>query len=281
MYGLGIHSLYPHYTPIPYRPEISFKQIVDLIQPHVIIIAQKSRMFSDYSVKGKDNKTWLPEDFKDVKVPKIVIEEDYHYEENDDWYKENNIKLILQRHYSQSLRQNAIPMMWFPFSIDDTIFRPIISAAKINKICFTGTISTNVYKYRYKAIKILSKNGLIDVFSGKEKIFDDYIKNLQEYRAHLSCGSIYDTTPAKCVEIIASGSLLFTNRFIGIEHLLPANCYCGYDNDLSDVLDKAKMIINNNDYVREVNNSAYEHVSLHHTHYVRANQLIAIIKDIL
>lgn len=281
MYGLNIHKMYPHETPIIYDKNISFKTLKTLIQFDVVLIAQKSRMFKNYSPGGKDNKTWLPYDFVKIDVPKIVIEEDYHYETNDDWYRENKIDLILQRHYSQSLRKDRVPMIWFPFSVDVEVFKPDKKVERKNKICFVGAIEDPVYKYRSGVVEILERAGLIDTFKRHEKIYGDYVKNLQEYISHTSCGSIYNTTPAKCFEIMASGSLLFTNKFTGIDELFPSDLYCAYKNDFSDVETVARRIINNPEFVKTTTEKALQFICEHHTHKVRTKQLLNIIRSVL
>jgi len=103
---------------------------------------------------------------------------------------------------------------------------------------------------------------------------------LREYVGYLSCGSIYDICAGKNLEIIASGGLLFTNKFLGIDKLFPENCYVSYENDLSDVIQKAKKIINEPEYVKETVENARDWVNKYHTHNTRIKELIDIIKEI-
>ena len=278
MYGPGVHKVYPKFCAMPYEEKCTFKKLQKLYRFDVVLIAQKSRMHIVYYPDREENETWLFQDFSELNVPKIVIEEDYHYERDDEWYVQNGINLILQRHYSQSLREQTIPMRWFPFSVDPEVFQPG-SSERINKLCLTGSSEGDVYRHRREVYERLSKVHMAEGFLKRQKIGIDYVKNLQEYVGHINCGSIYEINPAKCFEIMASGSVLFTNKFQGIDQLFPDNAYCSYKNDLSDVIDQAKRIINDTDYAQSISNAALDCIYERHTHKQRIDELIRFINS--
>lgn len=280
MYGPGTHERFKLYTPLKYDKEMSLQSVCDKIEPDVILIAQKSRMFMTYYPNRDNNITWLPSDFAFVKIPKIVIEEDYHYEKDDSWYVENNINLILQRHYSQSLRQQNVEMKWLPFSVDDSMFKPR-DVVRYNKLCLTGSSCSGVYEYRTKAFQLLNAIGLADGFLNRQKIGLEYVKNLQEYISHISCGSIYNIVPAKCFEIMASGSVLFTNKFDGIEKLFPDDAYVSYDNKFIDVVEKANLILNDVNYRENIVKNAIKGISEKHSHLIRMKQLFEYLGSVV
>lgn len=300
-YGLDLHLGYPDLVKTIYNPNILLEDIYKNFDFDVIIANTKGRMFEYYNPHtGIDKGTWLPKDFsKWSKTKKIILEEDAHYEANDKWYQEMGFDLILQRHYSQSLRQQNVPMKFFPFSVDTSIFNPwkfeVIHQTKIlplinhnkrqRKIAFIGNDGDKAYVYRFWAIRNLVQAGIGVNFSIEEpgarrKIDGEYIQILREYIAHISCGSTFEICAAKNLEIISSGAVLFTNKFQGIDLLFPENCYVSYKNDWSDLLDNAKKIINEPEYVKEIVKNGREWVNTHHTHNIRIKELLNIIGDL-
>jgi hypothetical protein len=103
-YGPGIHEAYPDIAPLAYSELLLSHHLKEILKPDICILNTKSRMFEYYSPHTNvATGCILPNDFKDWNIPKVVIEEDAHYEKNGEWYQEVGIDLLLQRHYSQSL----------------------------------------------------------------------------------------------------------------------------------------------------------------------------------
>jgi len=226
---------------------------------------------------------WLPEDFKQMNVPKMVIEGDYHNIRAKNFYLDLNIGLILHRHFKNVIRaEKELPIksLWFPCSIDNNIFKPNpMITTRSNKFCAVGEMSNQVYKYRIGAFNILRKEKLI---VRKNLIREEkYTECLQSYTSHLNGASIYDLNIAKMFEIMSSGSVLFTDKSIdnGIEELFPSNSYCTYKRDYSDLRTNARKIINEPEYRKYITCNAIKCISEKHTHKIRAKQLINIIKQ--
>ncbi len=279
-YGPDIHHGYPNLTKVKYNPSLSIHDLHKRFDFDAIVLNTKSRMFMDYNPHtGVANGQWIPRDMAKINVPRIVIEEDYHYETSDKWYADNGIDMILQRHWCQSLRQQKVPMRWFPFSVDTSTFHPS-DLQRINKICFAGSSSPTVYKYRHKACEILSRSGLIDVFSSKQKIGTEYPKCLREYVSHLSCSSMYHLSSAKMFEIMSSGSALFTNENDDLQHLFEDGSYYTYKKDLSNVDKVAREILNDTARRQSVVEKGLATISARHSHEKRINDLIQIIQEI-
>lgn len=282
VYGPEIHVGYPHLTTLPYNSALTIDDIKKHFDFDAIICNTKSRMFLDYNPHPPNKYArgqWLPKGFENCSSPKLVIEEDYHYETDDKWYQDNKIDLILQRHLSQSLRQNIVPMKWFPFSVDTSVFCPAPDV-RLNKICFAGSTSKDVYRYRYFACEKLKHAGLIDVFASGQKTGYLYINCLRRYISHLCCSSIYKISPAKMFEIIASGSALFTNPNDDLELLFPGHAYYTYKPDHSDVVTVAKDIINNSAKRIDIVKRGLNIINEKHSHNIRIGELLNIIKGI-
>ncbi len=296
-YGPDLNIGYPNVAPIEYKKELTLHQLRDIFKFDVIIVNTKSRCFDYYDPKqNRAEGCWFPEDFKDWKyTKKIVIEEDAHYEKDGKWYQEMGIDLILQRHYSQSLRDWGVPCKWHPFSVDTKIFNPEVeyyrnkrgknvklsnSNQRISKIAFVGNNADSAYIYRKSAIEKLLAINCGANFAGSKKIEDSYVNVLREYVAYVSCGSIYEICAAKNFEIMASGGLLFTNHFQGIDKLFPEDTYVSYSNDCSDVINKANRILNDPLFVAGKVQNGLKHIKENHTHEIRIKQLLDIIKEL-
>ena len=83
---------------------------------------------------------------------------------------------------------------------------------------------------------------------------------------------------AKNLEIMASGAILFTNKFEGIDFLFSKDDYCSYENDGSDVISKGQRILNDPAYVNMVLNNAKICINEKHSHKIRNGQLMEIFK---
>lgn len=287
-YGHRLHEVYPKFVAMPWDEKITMQDIHKEYPFDVVILNTKSRMFVRYLPPiNPDNQphsfspTWLPSDFASYDCPKVMIEEDYHWETDDDWYYDNGIKLILQRHYSQSLRDGKVKKLWFPFSVDATVFSPNPNIPERDpRICKMGGY-TYCYTHRMKVVQMLKPLNLIVDFSNTHRE-ERYVKSLQNFAAFVSCSSTVNHTPAKIFEIMSSGGLLFTNRApndaYGLEKLFPKDTYVTYEEDYSDVIEKAKKIVHDRAYTREIAKRGMEYVQRHHNHRVRIGQLMNIIE---
>ena len=295
-YGPGLRNAYPTLTMLEYQPTYTMQTLYENFEFDVVIVNTKSRCFDFYNPKTKQNSpTWLPADFIHwKKTPKIVIEEDYHYETEDHWYKEMNVDLILQRHYSQVARQEHVPMKWLPFSVDTGIFSPNKQFCEIRgrrvllpdsgnrrkKFAMVGNDADAAYIYRKTAITKLVDMGIGVSYSGSKKVDGEYVEVLRQYLGYVSCGSTYDISAAKNFEIMASGGVLFTNKFKGIDLLFPQGTYLSYENDFSDVGTKAQQILNDHQFRHHLLAQGYNCIRERHTHQTRTQQMIEIIEEL-
>lgn len=281
-WGPRIHEKHPNICPVEFDSQVSMEDLYNKFRFDIIILNTKSRMFEYYSPRsGVSHGFWLPKDFKRFhKTPKIMIEEDYHYETNDSWYYDMKINLILHRHFGNAQKKMKIKSMWFPFSVDINKFKPEPDGKRINKIGFVGS-RTKDYPYRIIATRKLKQVGLLNIKSdGNILLESDYIKFLQKYVCHISGCSSFNITPAKMFEIMACGSALFTNEDsrYGLKELFPRDAYFTYHNDGSDVIQKARMILHDEAHTQVVAQKGLRYIKTRHTHAVRTKELLAILK---
>jgi len=137
-------------------------------------------------------------------------------------------------------------------------------------------MDNSVYKYRINAMNKLHQNQLL--FRSNLVREQEYIKCLQEYVSHLNGSSTFNLNIAKMFEIMASGSVLLTDRVEGIDELFPSDSYCSYKRNYEDLIPKAKKIINDIDYRNSIIDNGLKCIAEKHTHKVRARQLIDILQ---
>ena len=284
IYGPFVEDYCPDLMLTEYSTNITIEEILRLFKADVFLALTKSRMFWDYNPYAKSSSNcWLPlgfsgENAASKAIPRVVLEEDFHYEAGDDWYLEMGINLILQRHYSQSQRKCAVSNLWLPFSVDTSIFKPMDMPRK-NRICFVGAKEAEAYIYRRQACELLSNLDWVDIYSKGEKIGQDYVNCLQEYTCHLNGSSRYHITASKMFEIMASGSVLLTDESDDLEMLFPSDSYVSYGRDFSDLESKARRILNKEEYRNSIASKAVKCIQDRHSHQVRVEELLEILEE--
>jgi len=285
-YGFGLKNLYPDLAPIDFDSNITASDLKKEFDFDVVIMDNRYRFFR------RLNKLQYSKFFNNLtNVPKIMIEGDFHLHRREylaqNWLKNNEIDLILHRHLKNLILGKKlfpeINHLWFPCSVDTDIFKPNLSIKRIPLI-FTINygFATKIYPYRNLVTKILEPEHLIKKSNGVLES-TNYIECLQSYISHISDSSVCHVDVAKMFEIMASGSVLLADKGddYGLKKLFPINSYCSYKRDGSDIIEMAKLIINNKDYVQVLTKNGVDCINKKHSHIIRANELINIIKDIL
>jgi hypothetical protein len=292
LYGYDMKKIYPDIAKIPFNENMTGKDLQKEFNFNVIIMDNKNRFAYSRTLKERKSKTprrfWLkPEFFKGLNnIPKVMLEGDYHLHfrmnlpEERTWYADRGVDLLLVRHLT-SLdyhKNKSISIKWFPCSVNSNIFKPNPKIQRIEKFCLVSGYGINYYPYRNTVGKMLETEGLADIYK-KRFIGQDYIKNLQSYISHISGSSIRLITPAKMFEIMASGSVLLTDKGdeYGLKELFPKDSYCTYKRDYSNVIDIGKKIINEPEFREYTTKKALKCINERHTHEIRARELIDII----
>lgn len=283
-YGPNLKESYSSVTPIEYNPNITLEDLYKELNFTHVICMTKSRMFYYYNPHTDVAKDcWLSSDFNTFKkTPKLVLEEDYHYEKTDNWYKEVGINLILQRHYNSANRQETVPMTWFPFSVDIKTFKSG-TKERIKKVGFAGTCN-HAYPERQTVTEYLRKANLLDGYFRKEKIGYNYIDFLQSYDIILSGLSAYSITPAKMFEIMSSGAILLTNDDGHLEKLFPKDCFIKYKGDsvysLQSLSTDIKALLGNSQRMNDMKQKGLDCINTRHSHEIRAKELVQILEKL-
>lgn len=201
-------------------------------------------------------------------------------------YKENGFDIMFRRGISDLNYRSAIPMVWVPFCASEKEFYPDDSINRINLIGFAGMTSPLVYVTRRKAIKLLKKAKLLRVCP-KGECSKKMVKKNKGYpaflRSHVACLTSTDyyigppTPRAKTFEIMGSGTVLLTPYFWGMEELLgkDGEHYVKYDESCSDVVRKAREIVNNPARTKVIAANGHKVFLEKHTNSIRIKEFYA------
>jgi len=247
------------------------KELYEKYKPDAILLLAHSNMLDGY--------------LKDIPCLKVMIAVDYYkiVERNKFyWYENNQFDIVIQRHiYDIELFNKHIggPCIWVPYAANKEEFYP--TEWKLPKIGFTGTTSDAKYPQRGKALKLLKSEDLIN--DGGKIVGMKYAPFLRSHRGMLTStrlGNSGKRTPfAKAFEIIASGSVLLSPPMD--YEIIPKDCYVEYKDDCSDVVEKAKWIINNKEEFEVISNNGYEEFKKNHTDTIRIKELYNSIERAL
>ena len=192
----------------------------------------------------------------------------------------NSYHFVVQRGTYTDKRIKC-PSVWLPFSADENIFVPIEYDKKIKKIGFAGTLNSTIYKQRRTAVSKLNANNLL-VYQkdGSRIIGDAYTEFLKKYVGCLTSTEL-NSPHGKTFEIMGSGSVLLTSPFYGEKELFGDNTFVKYKADCSDIVEKAKWIIDNPEESKEISDNAYKIFKERHTDKLRAEELFLNIENLL
>lgn len=291
-YAPYIHEREPSFTPIHYQKSLKLKDIVDELKIDCVILNTKGSAFFNYlpdilyHEKHTGSTYWLPNDFKKCDVLKICIEEDFQYETTYNWHEEHGFKAVLQKHVIHTLKTGGLDRYLFPFSVDTDVFKPS-GRPRQAKVGFAGTQRAgnaisggSVYRPREMAYDTIRSLGYLagkTTPAGERIEGQAYVDYLQEYIAYLSCGSIYNLTPAKMFEIMASGGVLLTNKTYGLDRLFPEDTYITYEEDGMDLKPKLEQLFADKEYRDGIVERALTCIREKHTHDIRIKWLLEII----
>lgn len=290
-YGPNVHSAYPNECILPYNKNFTMKDLYNKFHFDAVILLTQSRMFENYrpplvppaSIKQMSG-CWLPKGFKDYKGPKILIDEDSHYETDNNWIKEVGISITFQRHYANVKRFKEITpelkCFWLPISVDTELFKPDPTITRTNKLCMSASVVHEIYKWRKMQIDKLVPLGLMVDYKEQKKVGNSYIECLKSYVSHGCCSSIFDITPGKMVEIRSSGSVLFTddNPACGMYEIFDKDTIVCYNRDGSDMIEKAQKILNEPEWVKEMAIKAREEILIKHAHQKRIEEMMDLLE---
>jgi hypothetical protein len=246
------------------------KELYDKYKPDAMLLLAHSDILDGY--------------LRNIPCLKVMIAVDYRKIERDNrfyWYDNNQFDLVIQRgaYNIYSFHEHiGVPSVWVPYSADEKEFYPV--KERINKIGFTGTTSNNSYAQRRKALQLLEQEDLINN-SGKLNGIG-YSSFLRIHRAMLTDTQTKDgrrSPHAKMFEILASGSVCLTPAFD--YNFLSNNCMVKYKDDCSDIIEKAKWIMDNKEETDIISKNAYNEFLEYHTDTIRIKEVYEHINNML
>jgi spore maturation protein CgeB len=221
--------------------------------------------------------------FVGVGCTKVLIETDFHVRARAGdlgWYNKNKFDLIVQRGAFDCRKDLGAPVVWLPFSADEKEFFPKSFRRRSRKIGFAGSIGKNPNNYaqRRAAVEMLQRADLIDKRARRIKQYPKFIRNSVGFLTSTGL----DSPHGKAFEVWASGTVLLSPSFKGERSLLGnKECYVNYSRDCSDVVEKARRIVEDNNYAKTVAKNGYRAFLENHTHQKRIQELVEHLEAIL
>ena len=281
VFGPGVfESPYRDLAFSPFETYVTLKAMQQSWPFNIIVCNTKSRMHYNYVPRQKhDDNCWLPKDFADYECPKVIIEEDYQYEDDPLWYMTHEFNMILQRHYSNFLLTKYLyPSKWLPFSVDTEVFKPS-NKERLHKAVFLGHKAHEIYVDRKWATFKLRHQ--LDDYGEKIITGKEYIEKLRSYDLALCPSGIYNMTFAKLFEIASCGTVPLVNSHpgYGLEKLFSIGNYVSFHNDCFDIEEKVKAALDDQQSIKRKSEYIREEVIEKHSHEVRTKQLMEILDE--
>ena len=224
-----------------------------------------------------------------------------------DFIKKNKISMVFTAHHNYKLWEQElnVPFTHLPFAVDEKVFNDYAMKKKYD-FGFSGSLhkhwidhreriksklfyfpkfiknfdtksSTLFKKPSFRRKNIFWNENPFNAYHGKK-----YSKLINSSKIWLCTTSAIDLVGPRFYEIMASKSLLFSNRSEVYNGLFKNEEHCIlYDNNLDDFLDKLNFFIKNEKQRKTIINNAYEHVMENHTWSNRIDLFTKTVTDIL
>uniref|UniRef100_A0A6M3XLS1 Putative glycosyltransferase n=1 Tax=viral metagenome TaxID=1070528 RepID=A0A6M3XLS1_9ZZZZ len=256
-------------SPIEFKSDLQINDIIKELDIDILLLPEIFFCNKYFPVSGIE---------KVKKIPKVILENDIYMLKDLDCFKKAGIELIINLHpYDpETLPINSV---WLPPAVSDEFLVDSIEN-RIDRVVYIGggRFSQNkYYETRQNAIRILENKLILD-FHG-EVGYSRYPEILKRYEIALSCSwpPLY-FPPIKTFEIMASGSILLTTKFVFSDLLFGTDkLYYEYKDDCSDLYEIVEYLLHNKEEAREVANRAMKIIKESHLHIHRVKELFDIL----
>ena len=222
--------------------------------------------------------------FRDMKnCLKLFIEVDYHDQMGkEQWYTDNKFDHMFYRNANDTSAVK-IPGCWWPWSAYEDEFYDVPFVPRQNIIGFAGSSVHRIYTVRRKARDILLAHGLLDdrkktilqteydengKWTGQNGKYQEYLRSIEGLLTSTENRGPF----AKTFEAMSSRTVVLSSPIINKELLFgKKQCYVEYKYDCSDIVEKAKFILEND--MKQIKENAYIAFIGNHTTDLRAKEL--------
>lgn len=229
--------------------------------------------------------------FENIPSPKLMIEVDFFNITNYKWYKNNRFELIMARNL-EDLSITKLPTVWLPWSVNPKEFFDSEETRR-NIIGFAGSSVHQFYSLRRKARDTLLSHNLLEDKkksmitseidengkwhdSGK---YPKYLRSITGLLTSTELGSPF----AKTFEAMSSSTVVLSSPIKNKEILFGTDkeYYVEYKKDCSDIVKKAKKILNEPEWSAEIARNGQSITLERHTTEKRVEELYNNVKNLL
>jgi len=181
-------------------------------------------------------------------------------------------------HSARFYRELGIPMEFYPFSVDETRFYPMV-LPKIWDASLIGNMSSSYYPFRnavHRALLGQSLNyhhPLVAIY-----VKDEFARHINESRICITGSSSYKYLVQKYYEVTACGTLLMADMCMDAEYqgFIPGETFVEISAD--DVVKKVEYYLNNPGEAQRISQNGRDLILQRHTHDIRARELMEVLQ---
>ena len=180
-------------------------------------------------------------------------------------------------HSARFYKELGIPMEFYPFSIDPEMFKPMGLPKKYD-VSLVGNMSSSYYPLRNKVHETIKEQGL-NYHHPEMGIYvrEKFARHINESKICLTGSSSYKYLVQKYYEITACGTLLMADTCMDSEdqHFIPGHNFVEINE--GNVLEKVRYYLSHPEESQRIANNGRESILKHHTHDIRAKELMEIL----
>jgi len=261
--------------PLPYDPTRTARDVMKELDGDVYLHMEGWR--------GTEMLSTLPSS-----VPSIGYVVDWHRARYRNWVSMPDVLFYRAQAFRESLvehrpKKSRRTCVFLPFSVDEKAISSLEQTEeRERRVLFVGAARVDDYPMRKRWIPKLRKEGLLAKGSSVSPAYDHkkYLQYIRDAAAAFACTGTLGLPHAKHLEIAACGTLLFTDGHPCLDALLPRGSYVAYGN--RDVVDLSRRWLDSkqDDKRNKKAQVARRHVLAHHTHAVRARQMLKHLDDL-
>lgn len=230
--------------------------------------------FSNMEKVGCLKVLWSVDIHKDAGAQKVL-----------EYIKNAGIGLILMT-YDKRLETEAgrtfkslgVPIEFYPFSINEDFYKPLNLEKKYD-VSLLGNIAQSYYPLRARAQEILSRMGGVRFHSPNDGRFyrEDFVRHINESRICVTCASSYKYSVPKFFEIPACGSLLMADAPRDKEFINLASGHNYAEVNEGSLEERVRYYLADENELKRVADNGRQWILKHHTHDIRAKELVEIL----
>lgn len=217
----------------------------------------------------------LPKPLMDCPKPMIYWASDTHlgYDYRLSMAKKADIVFAAQKKAVEDFEKDGVlGATWLPHAVEPIAYPKSILLSKKYDMCFVGHVNSD---NRIDALDAIFK--AVPNFYYGQRRFEEAAKKYGESKIAFNV-AMKDDINMRCFEVMATGTMLLTDRIYSIENLFENGKHLVLYDDHKDMAEKAKYYLANNEEREKIAEAGYEEVIKNHT---INNRVMTILNEVI